>query len=49
MVAPCEGLEQSSWQQNVTAGSRRHSSASEWKSVENPPTTQEKAWHFLQI
>jgi hypothetical protein len=49
MLAACEDLEQSSWQQNVTAGIRRNRSASEWKSVEKPPTSLQKAWSFLQI
>jgi hypothetical protein len=49
MLAACEELEQSAWQQNVTAGIRRRRPASEWKSVEKPPTSVQKAWSFLQI
>jgi hypothetical protein len=37
------------WQQNVTAGIRVKTGCSEEKSVEKPPTMDEKTRLFLQI
>jgi hypothetical protein len=37
------------WQQNVTAGMHCHTGNLEEKTVENPPTMDEKTRLFLQI
>jgi hypothetical protein len=49
ILAPVAHHLRSVWQQNVTAGIRVERGCSEEKSVEKPPTMDEKTRLFLQI